>query len=76
MKRLAEKGRERNKDSICQDFRNVRHNIERLGYHFRVAKTLAAAPSILPHLFDDFEVQCLPTPLNLNHLHTRMRRQH
>lgn len=67
IKQLAEKGREgiykTSKDSICQDFRNVRHNIGRLGYHFRAAETLVAAPSMLPHLFDDFEVQCLPTPL-------------
>lgn len=50
------------KDAIHHTFALVRHCIGRLGHHFRAAKDLVSSASRLKHLFDDFEVQPIPTP--------------
>jgi len=71
-------------ESHASTFLKVRHLIGRLGSHMRAARTLVAAAMRFPALFDDFEVECLPSPkpaeippqmnkqANLDHIVARM----
>ena len=49
-------------ESYASNFLKVRHHIGRLGSHKRAAKTLVSAAKKFPTLFDDFEIESLPSP--------------
>ena len=51
------------RDSVCVLFREIRHYVGRLGYHFRAAQTLVEAANKMPQYFEDFEVQTCCPPL-------------
>lgn len=65
MKRLAALSQDTaqisSSDSARALFRDIRHYVGRLGYHFRAAQTLVEVAEVVPHYFDDYEVRpCRP----------------
>lgn len=50
------------KDAMHNAFRSVRHDIGRLGHHFRAVDTLLAYALRLPETFDDYAVCGISTP--------------
>ncbi|KAL9109303.1 MAG: hypothetical protein Q9227_006058 [Pyrenula ochraceoflavens] len=51
-------------DSISAKFRDVHHNIGRLGYHFHAAGTLVEAAERMPQIFETYEIKPCPPPLS------------
>ncbi|GAB7351725.1 hypothetical protein MBLNU459_g2312t1 [Dothideomycetes sp. NU459] len=49
-------------DHVAQTFRDIRHYIGRLGYHFRAARTLVDAAFAMPCLFVGFVVKTPDVP--------------